>query len=516
MTENIYLTGFMGAGKTTVGRRLAEALKRRFVDLDARLELRFKRPIPAVFAELGEAAFRREESRLLRQIARRERLIVATGGGLVEREDNRTLMRRSGRVVHLEADLLTCRRRLTSEEIAARPRWRDLEAAGRLLDQRRPLYRDCDLSVAVADKKPGEIVREIVAGLFPDRELIARLEGAECPILTTFDAPAGLARLIDGRRTAILTDRTVARLHLDRFAAVLDEPLVITIRGGERAKTLAGAGRILRTLLDHGVDRGDFFVALGGGVVTDLGAFVAATYKRGLDFALVSTTLLGCVDAAVGGKSGVNLGPAKNAVGCFTVPAGVVLDTAAHKTLGRKQLAEGLIEAYKTGLVAEPRLVELIEAKLGALKAGDLPLLAEVIRLSAGAKAEVVGRDFRESGRRAILNLGHTFGHAVESWGEYRLGHGRAVALGLIVAVRLSRNRGLITAGLAERIETAIGRIIDRPTAVPPLEAAWEIMKHDKKIRRGRMVFVLLADLAEPVMVDDVGRDELAAVVDGL
>ncbi|MBW2618946.1 MAG: iron-containing alcohol dehydrogenase, partial [Deltaproteobacteria bacterium] len=361
MTGNIYLTGFMGAGKTTIGRLLAEVLNRRFVDLDARLEAQFGRPIPSVFADLGEEAFRRKESRLLKDLAQRRRLVVAAGGGAVKDEENRRLMRRSGEVVYLEADLETCLSRLTAQDLAARPLWQDLEAVGRLLEERRPCYLDCDLVLPAGDRDPDQTAQEIVAQLLPEQGLTVRLDRAECPVRATFNAPAVLAEFVHNRRGVVLTDQRVGRLHLKRYRPHLGDWPVISIRGGERAKSLAVAQRLYQRLLDERIERGDLLIALGGGVITDLGAFVAATYKRGLDFVLVATSLLGCVDAAVGGKAAINLPPAKNAVGCFTSPTGVVLDISALRTLQTKQIREGLTEAYKTGLVASPPLVELIE-----------------------------------------------------------------------------------------------------------------------------------------------------------
>jgi 3-dehydroquinate synthetase len=243
---------------------------------------------------------------------------------------------------------------------------------------------------------------------------------------------------------------------------------------------------------------------------------VAATYKRGMDFGIVSTTLLGAVDAAVGGKAGVNFGPVKNAVGAFTTPQMVLLDLAALKTLQTPHRREGLVEAYKTGLAADPDLTDLIETQRGSLLRGDVLGLAEVASRSARAKAGVVAEDFTESGRRAILNLGHTYGHALESWHGYRIGHGRAVAAGLRVAVEISRNRGLLDDETALKIDRTIRRLAPPVRSAPRPQQAWELMKHDKKNRGGRVTFVLLKGSGRPVLVTDVTVDELAAALRNL
>ncbi|MBU2549869.1 MAG: bifunctional shikimate kinase/3-dehydroquinate synthase [Proteobacteria bacterium] len=513
MSGNVYLTGFMGAGKSTAGRALAESLGRRFVDMDEVLAEEMGRPIREVFEVKGEAFFRRRESALLVKLARRSLLVVATGGGLPGLGRNRDVMSRSGRIVYLSAELETCRRRLGPEEIANRPMWRDEARLTTLFDERRGLYRECDQKVPVDGLKPSEIVNRILEQLAPEERFTVRLGEDACPVEATLRAPIRLPEMIDGRRAALVTDSHVAELHLERYGPCLKNATRIILRPGERTKTLDGARRVYEALMAARFNRDDLLIALGGGVMTDLGAFVAATYKRGMPFLLVSTSLLGCVDAAVGGKAGVNLGQAKNAVGCFTIPEGVILDAAAFRTLGRPAVRDGLVEAYKTGLVAAPELAGLIESNAGPLLAGDTASLLRVAASSARAKGDVVARDFREGGWRGILNFGHTFGHAVEGWGQYRVSHGRAVAQGMILALALSRDRGLLDRGNHDRMSETVRRIMPGRVEWPPLEEAWEIMSHDKKVRQGRLVFALLEGPGRPVLVNDVTRDELCRAV---
>lgn len=513
MSENIYLIGFMGSGKTTTGRLLAAALHRRFVDMDHDLEKRFRMPIREVFSKRGEEAFRNEESALLTKLAARSRLVVATGGGLPERESNRRVMANSGRIVHLAVDLSTCMSRMVCAEQIQRPLWSDPESVERLFNARRSVYANADMSVSADSRTPQEIAQEALSKLFPDQRFQVSMDTTACGVVCTWNAPGLLQEFVGGRKVAVLTDRNVARIHLDRFRSIMDDPLVMTIPSGDRSKTLQSSRRLYETLLEHRFDRGDLLVAMGGGVATDLGAYVASTYKRGMGLVLISTSLLGCVDAAVGGKAAVNLGQAKNVVGCFTVPEMVIMDLAALGTLGRKHVSEGLVEAYKTGLVALPELAHLVEREAAVLLSRDQPLLAEVVGLSAQAKADVVSRDFRESGLRRILNFGHTFGHAVEGYHRFRISHGRSVAVGMIVATLISQSRRLIPEDLAGTIIRTIRRIESCDVELPPIDAAWDIMLHDKKIRLGRMVFVLLEGVGQPICVEDVTKEELAEAV---
>ena len=515
MNGNIYITGFMGAGKSTVGRALADMLGRRFVDLDDLLVKRFKKPIAEVFDEQGETFFREKEKTELHALARTDSLVVGTGGGVVLDEDNRHVMTKSGTVVWLKTSLDECRKRTMSQQ-GLRPLWRDDKKISRLFNQRRKLYAMADLTVDTTGLNPDAVTDAIVAALFPDDCFDVVLDGDRSRVTATLNGPRVLAKEMQGRRAALLVDKTVARLHLDRYLEAFDSPEVIIVPGGERTKTLKGAEKIYQRLLDARFNRDDVFVAVGGGAITDLGAFVAATFKRGMGFILVSTSLLGVVDAAVGGKAAVNLGPTKNTVGLFTAPKAVILDSGALATLTPSGISEGLIEAYKTGLVASKQLADRVRQGLPYLLDKDRPWLLEISRLSARAKGDVVHSDFTEQGRRAILNLGHTYGHSVESCHNFKVSHGKSVALGMIVAARISATRKLISEKRAEEIIDTVRRIVPKMPEAPPMDDAWEIMQHDKKIRKGRLIFVLLKGPGRPVIVDNVGRDEIARAAKGL
>ena len=513
MIGNIYLLGFMGSGKTTVGAALAKALNRPFADMDKRLVAWFGKPIHEVFADLGEAVFRKAESELLGTLSEKGRLVVATGGGIVVDPKNRERMKASGRTVYLEARLDTLGSRLSPEERADRPLWSDPANLEKLFKSRQDLYAQSDMSIAVDELGPDDVVAAIIEVLVPKVEISVQLDGKKCPVYCTLKPENAVLRHKKKRRVFLLTDENVAAHHLDRYRAVLDDPVVEIVPPGEAIKSLKGAERIYEAMLSNHIERGDLLVAVGGGVITDLGAFVASTYKRGMPFALVSTTFLGCVDAAIGGKAAVNLPEAKNVIGCFSTPEAVALDVRSLLTNPGSQIADGLIEAYKTGLVASEDLTEYIEREIDALKQKDLPALAQVTAMCAQAKANIVTEDFREGAGRRILNFGHTYGHAVESWNHYKISHGTGVAVGMIVAAVMSRNRELISAELTDWIVAAVRAIVPQKIAFPPIEEALELMRHDKKIQGGKLVFILLEGVGKPVIVNDVAAEEIRKAV---
>ena len=513
MSINIYITGFMGCGKSTVGIGIAEKLNRSFIDMDALLVQRLGCSISEYFDKNGEEAFRQEETLLLKELSAREMLVVSTGGGIVESELNRSVMESSGIVLYLEASLDECAMRIGEEGIKSRPMWQDRAGIEELFNKRAALYNEADIKVNTDTISIESVIETSINKVYPEDKFSVRMEGIDCPVVCSFSPLVAVQSAIEGRKIAILTDKNVASIYMPEYQKLLPNALVIELEPGEEIKSLAVAEKVYNLLLDNHFNRDDYLLALGGGTVTDLGAFVAATYKRGMHFMLVSTTLLGCVDAAVGGKAAVNLGESKNIVGSFTIPDLVVLDAGAFFTLSKECISDGLVEAYKTGLIHNPRIAALIENHYQELLDGDLPLLKSIAALSAQSKASVVSNDFRENGQRAILNFGHTYGHAVEGFYKYKLSHGKSVALGMIVALYISMLRGLLKQRFAEGMCDIIRAIAGDLPDFPDYDAAMEIMSHDKKIRSGKLIFILLKECGQTVIVDDVTPEEILGAI---
>jgi 3-dehydroquinate synthase len=326
---------------------------------------------------------------------------------------------------------------------------------------------------------------------------------------------------IDARAVVVLYDLAVEPLA-QRIIAAFGDRIVAArgLTGGEDVKTWAVAGDLYDWLAAAHLDRDAVVIAIGGGTVTDLGGFLAATYLRGLRWCAVPTTLLAAVDAAVGGKTAINLGAGKNLVGVFHHPSLVAIEPSAFATLDARDLAAGVGEALKTALVADPELFVFLEREMARALAADPDVLATIVAHCVIAKARVVAGDERErddsgAGGRAILNFGHTVGHALEKTCGYgALRHGEAVVLGMRAALALSRERGLAPA-IADRIDAAVAAIpTPRPDAAP--DAVIAATASDKKRKAGRVRFILIRDIAEPYIVDDVSeaavRSALAAI----
>lgn len=314
-------------------------------------------------------------------------------------------------------------------------------------------------------------------------------------------------------RLAVVVDENVARLHGDRIKTTLAdrEHELLVLPSGEVHKTLATASTVFDWLAEHRFERREVMVAIGGGVAGDLTGFVAATWRRGLDFIQVPTTLLAQVDASVGGKVAVDHPAGKNLIGAFHQPIAVLADTAFFRTLPSRQRWSGFAEVVKTALLSGGELLSLVEEHFDELAQTEGDALEEVVSLCVSYKAGVVERDPRERGERAVLNFGHTIGHALETVGGFeRLLHGEAIAHGMLAALRLS--------GLSEDSKEMrlVSRIAAPPTTGFDVDAVMEAMKGDKKVEGGRLKFVLLDKPGAPRWGCDVDESQVRAEVERL
>lgn len=325
--------------------------------------------------------------------------------------------------------------------------------------------------------------------------------------------PQGLAAHVPARDVLLVSNTVVAPLYAQAVREALPGRRIVeaVLPDGEVHKTLATASRLFDVLVANRFGRDAAIVALGGGVVGDMAGFAAATYQRGIDFVQVPTTLLAQVDSSVGGKTGVNHPAGKNLIGAFHQPVAVITDTATLGTLADRELRAGLAEVIKYGLICDAAFFEWIEANVGKILARDPRSLAFAIRRSCELKAQIVARDEREQGERALLNFGHTFGHAIESATHYAGWlHGEAVAAGMLLAADLSQRSGWIADRDVHRLAELLARS-GLPTDVRaiPASLAREHMRLDKKVKAGRVRLILLEGIGRAFMSGDYADDAL-------
>ena len=552
MQQNIFLVGLMGAGKTTVGRLLAKRLGMRFVDSDHEIEARTGATISWIFEIEGEESFRRREVETIRDLTGRSGVVLATGGGAVIHPENRKHLKARGTVIYLRASVNNILQRTMHDKsrplLQTENRKEKLEELAR---QRDPLYREvADIIVDTGRPNVHAMVQSIMAQLAnyqkgqtarkqkkqpanrtkkvqtimknSDTHLEVDLGERSYPIEIGADLltdTALLGRLISVKRIVIITNTVVAPLYLETLTRSLETAgktvQSLVLPDGEKEKNWTSLMKIFDFLMEHKCDRKTTLVALGGGVIGDMTGYAAASFMRGVPFVQVPTTLLAEVDSSVGGKTGINHPLGKNMIGAFYQPEAVIADTKTLDTLPDRELVAGLAEVIKYGAIIDRPFFEWLEDHIGNLLARDRDALAYAIRRSCEIKADIVRQDEREStGLRAILNFGHTFGHAIEAglgYGEWL--HGEAVGCGMVMAADLSCRMGWLDATLRDRIRALVEKA-GLPVVSPALgtERWIGLMQVDKKNAGGEIQFVLLKTLGEAV-VTPVPMDLLGATL---
>lgn len=503
-----------------------------FLDADTEIEAAAGLPITEIFTRYGEPHFRDGERRVIARLLAGPPLVLATGGGAFTDARTRAAVRASGAIsVWLRCSLPTLLRRVAGRE--HRPLFlnRDpREVLERLMGTRHPTFAEADVIVDCTDEPPEVTTRKVMEGIAahrPPARLPVGLGERSYEVLVgeglLARAGAFAAPVLPARRAVIVTDGTVAALHLKPLVAGLAEAGIAVlgthiVPPGEATKSFAEAGRAVEAVLAAGADRRTAVVALGGGVVGDLAGFAAAIATRGLPFVQVPTTLLAQVDSSVGGKTGVNLAAGKNLAGAFHQPRLVLADTATLATLPKRELRAGWAEVAKHGLL-QGELWTWCEAHGAEAVAGDPAALAHAVLESCRLKSAVVAADEREEseeGGRALLNLGHTFGHALEAEAGYggELLHGEAVAVGLGLAAALSARLGHCAQELPGRVISHLhsvglpARIADLPRRYSA-ERLLARMRKDKKARDGAMRFVLMRGPGECFTAGDVPPEQV-------
>ncbi|WP_437933449.1 3-dehydroquinate synthase [Sorangium sp. So ce341] len=520
----LLLTGFMGTGKSTVGRIAAARAGLPFIDLDDAIAAEAGESVPSLFAARGEAGFRALEAAALRRLlATRGPRVIALGGGALVDPALRVEALERGCVVALGATPRTIAARTPSGGRPLLDGAPDREARIReLLAARASVYAEAHARVVTDGVSPEDVAARVLRA-YADRPLFVPLGDKSYAVRIAADGAASAADAVAALSPSsvfVVTDENVSRLWgaplLDALAAHAKPAAAVTVlTPGEEHKRLAAVEAALTAMLDAGADRDAVVLAHGGGVVTDIGGFAASTLLRGVRWVAAPTTLLSMVDASVGGKTGVDLGPAKNAVGTFHQPSAVVASPAALATETDRAFRSGLAEVVKSACIADPELHALLEREADRVLARDPGLLAEIIRRSIAVKAAIVARDERESGDRALLNFGHTLGHALEAEGGFvRLAHGEAVSLGMVAMLRVGCSLGVTDRAAADRVVRLLARL-GLPTRIEdePVSAALRFLSLDKKRRGSSIRTVLMRDIGS-TFVEPMPLDRLSSLLE--
>jgi 3-dehydroquinate synthase len=561
--RSIVLIGMMGAGKSTIGRRLAARLRMPFLDADTEIEAAASMSIPEIFETRGEAYFRDGEVRVIARLLNSGPAVIATGGGAFMREETRQRINNQAVSIWLKADAEVIMKRVRRR--ADRPLLQTDDPAAtvnRLLEAREPVYQGADLTILSRDVPHDRIVDECLDALHDrlcrklcsggpkndanddhngyngrnERHAMTAPLNHSDPI--TVDVALGdraydiiigrdvlqslgarVAALRPGVRTAIVTDRTVAKHWLEPTQASLVAAGVaashVVVDEGEGSKTYAGLEKVSEALIAAKIERNDLVIALGGGVVGDLAGFAAAILRRGVDFVQVPTSLLAQVDSSVGGKTGINSPQGKNLLGAFHQPVLVIADTSVLDTLSPRQFRAGYAEVAKYGVLGDEAFFAWLETNHAGIFSGGAAR-EHAIATSCRAKAAIVARDERETGERALLNLGHTFGHALEAATGFsdRLFHGEGVSVGMVLAAEFSAQLGMISPAAAARIERHLASV-GLPTHLQDIagfaqegladaDTLMALMAQDKKVKRGKLTFILLEAVGRAAIANDV------------
>ena len=527
--RSVVLVGMMGAGKTSVGKRLAARLGLPFIDADDEIEAGARMTIPEIFDKFGEPYFRDGERRVIARLLEGGPCVLSTGGGAYMNASTRERIAEAGVSIWLKPDFDVLLRRVRKR--SNRPLLQTPDPEGtlrRLLDDRSPTYALADITIESHDG-PHEVVVEQILNA-----LAQRLTPAEAgPQRVDVDlgsrsyeiligeglmetAGARIAALFPKARAAIVTDSNVAAHWLEplqrSLAAAGIEATAKILPPGETTKSYAHFAEVSDALIAARIERRDIVIALGGGVIGDLAGFAAATLRRGVDYVQIPTSLLAQVDSSVGGKTAINSPLGKNLIGAFHQPRLVLADSGALRTLSEREFRAGYAEVAKYGLIDDRPFFEWLEANWREVFSGG-PARTRAIAVSCAAKARVVASDETEQGARALLNLGHTFGHALEALAHYDsniLVHGEGVAVGMACAFRFSRALGLCSGQDVGRVEGHL-KAVGLPTRIQDIagldatpETMLEAMKQDKKVERGRLTFILARGIGESFVAKDV------------
>jgi len=542
--STIALIGFSATGKSVIARKVAEHLNWGFVDTDDEVVRLSGKSIPDIFEQDGEQIFRQLERKALTQACRNAEVVIATGGGAIVDPKNQELLCEASTVICLEARAETIHQRLLADTLySSNPVVRPLLAGRSPLARIRPLKASRQPYHAIADwpVHPDqltlqEVSQEAVRGWRyasrrgeeqqpPDADLACEVEttSGRCPVYTGWDSLGKLGQKMKkvglSGAAYVISDEMVFSAYGAQVKKALEsegfQVTSFTVPPGEASKSIEQAIKIYDFLIEHRVERNDVIVALGGGMVGDLAGFVAATFLRGLPWLQVPTSLVAMADASIGGKVAVDHPQGKNLIGAFYQPRLVLADVRILTSLPRRELISGWAEVIKHGLILDADFFAFLEGNVEELLRLTPEITCKAIARSASIKAQMVTEDERETGKRIILNYGHTVAHGLEVATNYqRFLHGEAVAIGMMAAAKLSQRLGFLSQDFVKRQEALLERF-GLPTSCRGINMTDVLaaMELDKKVRGKAIQWVLLEDIGKVVVHSDIPSKEVSSVL---
>ena len=508
--SHILLYGPVGAGKSTVGKILARNLNLPFVDSDQVIETSSGMSISQIMSQQGERVARDLETAALKQIITNKESVIALGGGALLRDENRALVERNGKVIFLVAELEMLLGRLHSDSNKRPLLAGDLrEKLTFLLAKRKEHYDSFPLRFD-ANQAPEKIAWQIQVAL--GRFHLAAMGEYDVVVQNGgIDRLGEMLKLRGLHIPIIVTDRNIAQFHAERVITSLKnagfDPKTITLPAGEAHKNLDTVSALWNSFLKNGLNRKSTVIALGGGVIGDMAGFAASTYMRGIHWVCVPTTLLSLVDASLGGKTGFDLPEGKNLIGSFYPPKLVLADPQVLTTLPEVEFVSGLAEVVKHGIISDPELFDVCARGIEYVKDN----LEQIVKRAMAVKIKIIEEDPYEKGIRAMLNFGHTVGHAVELVSKFELRHGEAVAIGMVVEAKHAEKIGLSNKGLSKKIENALCAL-GLPVDIPKDLLREEIihaMRRDKKKNANAIRFALPVEIGKVELVDVMNLEEI-------
>ncbi len=534
--ENISLTGLMGCGKSSIGRHLAYLLKKEFIDTDALIEARANMNINEIFKEHGEKYFRKLEKEIVREVLETDNQVISLGGGAIIDDEARKLVKKNSHLIALIADPADLYDRVKRRKNRPLLKGKDqLATLEELWEERKPAYMDSHIKIDTTDKSISVIALEIIKSLGLRKPKIHELEVKIPRVDSTYKVvykdleKLDLSSIKPGLQVFIVTQEPVAKRYLktvkDHLTSLSYKVSSMIIDDGEEAKNFFTYQLIIQKLLALKFERKDTLVALGGGVVGDTVGFAASTYYRGINYVQIPTTFLSMIDSSVGGKTGINVPEGKNLVGTFYQPHLVHIDVNCLKSLPDREYKCGLGELVKYTLlgmewdhIIGDSFFEYLLGHVDAINNRDHDVLTEVIDHCLKIKSGVVAQDETEKGIRAHLNLGHTFGHAIEELTQYkRYSHGEAVAIGIICACYLGEELHCFKAKYTEAIVGLMEKL-GLTYKVPEDIKAKDIInsfKYDKKVEDGKARFIVpKASIGRVDIMTNVDLDLVKIAID--